>query len=287
VASPYGALMMRSDNTVDCPLPEESGAGAQRLRTLLALGLASAIALFALNGHHAGFLWLNGLSRHLSPTALEILTLFGDAMMLCVILLALLHRYPRFVWASTLGLISSAVVVRLLKWGFNLPRPPAVLDASEFILIGPGWAHNSFPSGHSLSVALVTATALYYIHRPRWIWGLVGIAIAVGLSRVLVGVHWPVDVFAGASLGIACAWLGITWARHWNAGMTAQGRAVLWLLLTTASSLPFVYDGGYQNGIIYCQVLAAFVIVYTATREARFWWQRSQPLEQPSNGRVS
>lgn len=56
--------------------------------------------------------------------------------------------------------------------------------------------------------------------------------------------------------------------------MTAHGRATLWLLLTVGSSLPFGYDGGYQLGIIYCQILSAFVIGYAAIREGRFWWQR-------------
>jgi undecaprenyl-diphosphatase len=58
---------------------------------------------------------------------------------------------------------------------------------------------HSFPSGHattSFACATVLALAL-----PRWRVPLLLLAAAVAWSRVYVGVHYPLDVIAGAALG--------------------------------------------------------------------------------------
>jgi undecaprenyl-diphosphatase len=64
-------------------------------------------------------------------------------------------------------------------------------------------ADYGFPSDHA-SGAFAIAVALLLRHRPA---GLVALAMAVAISigRVMVGVHYPSDVAAGALLGTACA----------------------------------------------------------------------------------
>jgi undecaprenyl-diphosphatase len=66
-------------------------------------------------------------------------------------------------------------------------------------------ADYGFPSDHA-SGAFAIAVALLLRHRPA---GLVALAMAVAISigRVMVGVHYPSDVAAGALLGTACALL--------------------------------------------------------------------------------
>ncbi len=95
----------------------------------------------------------------------------------------------------------------LLKNGFRRGRPQTrlvgfrshVVPADEF----------SFPSGHT-SAAFVTAVLLSWFYPPLslpvFLW-----AAAVGLSRVLLGVHYPADVLAGAVMGTLCAWGGSAW----------------------------------------------------------------------------
>jgi undecaprenyl-diphosphatase len=62
----------------------------------------------------------------------------------------------------------------------------------------------SFPSGHAASsvAAAITLSRLWPRGRPV-LWSL---AALVALSRIYVGVHYPLDVFGGAVLGVACAW---------------------------------------------------------------------------------
>ena len=67
----------------------------------------------------------------------------------------------------------------------------------------------SFPSGHATTAFAAAAVvgALY----PRLRIPVYGLAALVGLSRVYLGVHYTLDVLAGAALGIALG-LGVVWA---------------------------------------------------------------------------
>ena len=58
----------------------------------------------------------------------------------------------------------------------------------------------SFPSGHT-TIAFAAATVLSY-YRPRWAPAFFLLAVAIGFSRVYVGVHYPLDVLGGAILGL-------------------------------------------------------------------------------------
>jgi membrane-associated phospholipid phosphatase len=106
---------------------------------------------------------------------------------------------------------SARILLEILKHVIDRPRPdlaPFPVDVSS----------SSFPSGHatnSMATFLVIALALApATHRTKAIAAAVLASVAVGLSRPLLGVHWPSDVVAGWTLG--AAWVAICWAlvRH-------------------------------------------------------------------------
>jgi membrane-associated phospholipid phosphatase len=122
------------------------------------------------------------------------LALTGAALALTALLLwKRLHREALFV---VLSLGGAALLNALLKQLFQRPRPDIVAP----VVTVHGFA---FPSGHTMSsMALACAVAFlcWHVHwRYRWpvSIGALAFAVAVGASRVYLGVHYPSDVLAG------------------------------------------------------------------------------------------
>lgn len=65
----------------------------------------------------------------------------------------------------------------------------------------------SFPSGHTLHAVSFTALMTHYV--PEWYGPLAAFAVLVALSRVVLGLHYPSDVAAGAVLGAGLATLSL------------------------------------------------------------------------------
>lgn len=67
----------------------------------------------------------------------------------------------------------------------------------------------SFPSGHTMHAVLFAI--LYSAHVPIIAWIMAPFAVLVAMSRVVLGLHYPSDVVAGAALGalLACCSLAV------------------------------------------------------------------------------
>ncbi len=111
--------------------------------------------------------------------------------------------YRRIALVVALSSLGTVVLVAFTKHLVSRARPPV----AEHLVSAHGLA---FPSGHSAqSVACYGALAwvVWELGRTRRarvlaVGGAAIIAIAVGLSRVYLGVHWPSDVVSGWLLGI-------------------------------------------------------------------------------------
>ncbi|MDR0927959.1 MAG: phosphatase PAP2 family protein [Ignavibacteria bacterium] len=86
---------------------------------------------------------------------------------------------------------------KFLKGIFERPRPIHVLpDVNLLVPFSPG---KSFPSSHAAnSMCVCTVIALFYRRQKYWVPLL---AILVGISRPMVGVHYPGDVLFGWIVG--------------------------------------------------------------------------------------
>ena len=76
---------------------------------------------------------------------------------------------------------------------------PFVSDPGTRLLISHS-ADNGFPSDHAL-VSFAVAGGLF---AWRWMAGLAVSIVAafIGIARIFVGVHWPLDIVGGAAIGI-------------------------------------------------------------------------------------
>ncbi len=195
------------------------------------------------------FLWAN-------------LTILGDAMVASVIVFIFIKRNPQLVWTALVALVLSVIIVTTLKPLLAVARPPVVFDNSLINIIGPARSDHAFPSGHTASIFTLAGALMIY---TRYNWqraGLFLFALLVGLARIAVGVHWPLDVLAGAALGLvsaACAYR-IVCRLKWGANRTAQ---LIWggIFIIATLALLFVYDTHYQEAIWLQRIIATVVLI--------------------------
>ena len=108
--------------------------------------------------------------------------------------------------------LSGRVLVELQKdWAGRL-RP----EDQQHLVAAQSYA---FPSGHAANATLVWLCLALLLPRGlkarlAAIWAAVWLALAVGLSRVMLGVHWPSDVIAGWAFGLFWALLLLRLAGH-------------------------------------------------------------------------
>ncbi len=70
--------------------------------------------------------------------------------------------------------------------------------------------HRTFPSGHSQTAFTVAAFLVILFRRNAAAWLLWAAMVAV--SRVYLGLHFPIDILAGGILGTLSAWLTLKFA---------------------------------------------------------------------------
>ena len=93
------------------------------------------------------------------------------------------------------------VLYKFLKHRLVRERPFIGLIGIECAM--PPLDRYSFPSGHTLHAVLFTAIAIRHV--PELAVLLVPFALLVAASRVVLGLHYPTDVLAGATLGALVA----------------------------------------------------------------------------------
>ncbi|MFQ5518992.1 MAG: phosphatase PAP2 family protein, partial [Mariprofundus sp.] len=97
---------------------------------------------------------------------------------------------------------------------FDMPRPPAVLDNVH--VLGHALSSHSFPSGHSTSDGVMVLLAFLLWSRLDWrSWAVASLFVLAAIGRIYGGVHFPVDVAAGLTIGMATMWLFWRWSKSW------------------------------------------------------------------------
>ena len=99
----------------------------------------------------------------------------------------------------------SGIASQVIKHLFGRARPSLIdmVGPFHFDLMALKSTYASMPSGHAVS-AFAMAVSLGWM-APRLRLPLLGLALLIAISRVVISAHYPSDVIAGAGLGTACA----------------------------------------------------------------------------------
>ncbi|MEZ0279545.1 phosphatase PAP2 family protein [Methyloceanibacter sp.] len=129
----------------------------------------------------------------------------------CAVVVYLFMAGQRTAALWLLGAVVSGVLLsNLLKLTFERPRPDLVPHAVRVFTSG-------FPSGHAtlsaityLTLGALLASLHSSIRFKAYFLGLaISLTLAVGISRIYLGVHYPTDVLAGWCIG--AAWAAFCW----------------------------------------------------------------------------
>jgi GR25 family glycosyltransferase involved in LPS biosynthesis/membrane-associated phospholipid phosphatase len=180
--------------------------------------------------------WFHAIAAGLTPD--EPLLSLASALasgssLACILMLVWTawRRAPQRI--CVIGILAATGVTSVISQGMagalEVPRPFMVGLSPLYIDHG---SRGGLPSTHA---STMFAAALLLLHRPALRnlgWAFLGIALLTGWARIYVGVHFPLDIAAGALLGasVATAWIvasriGMkTWLRRGGEARAAASR---------------------------------------------------------------
>ena len=110
---------------------------------------------------------------------------------------------PRILFPLAAASVGAIVAHHAIKYVYRRPRPA--------IALGRGKTEPAYPSGHTTDATAVLATSAYLLVREGIMPAeivvpiVAALALATGLSRVVLGWHWATDVLGGWLAGLAVA----------------------------------------------------------------------------------
>lgn len=166
------------------------------------LNNTGAVALYSLVSNNSGIQFVGGIAT------------LGNSIWIPFVFYLYVLRRGQYDWTSALvlavAMVTAMALSDILKLVFDLPRPfqdPALGISPRFETP----TDHGLPSGHTTS-AFTTATVVWTRY-PRGRIPFTALAIATGISMVILGLHYPSDVIAGAFLGVFCGRFGVSLAR--------------------------------------------------------------------------
>ncbi|WP_434595214.1 bifunctional DedA family/phosphatase PAP2 family protein [Pseudomonas sp. R4-83] len=243
------------------PLPEgfwlEAGIVAASIAVMVGMSVNSSLrrhrratlwigsmSLLILIGLFIGYPYLTALDQgvmtlvqeHRQPALDEIavtLTLIGEfrnmlmfsALLVILLLVCKQWRHAMFTGAT---LLVTALANTGTKYFFARVRPEVLSDPLTTYSMPSGHASGAF----ALFLSLAVLAGRGQPPRMRLTWLLIGCipALAIALSRVYLGAHWPTDVLAGAMLA-SCVCAASLWLSQRSTSLNAMPFKVWWLVL--------------------------------------------------------
>lgn len=241
-------------------LPAPSRHPAFWLPPVVAVALLWPLAQQADN--RALFLAINGFASRAPDIFWSCATEPGDTLVALCLLLPLLRRRPDLVVAALAAGLPATLISHGLKEAFDAARPYAVLG-NQVHVIGPYLTAGSFPSGHTTTAFVLCSILAAGTQRQSLALVAVLAALLVGVARIAVGAHWPLDIAGGMLCGWTSALAGLYLAaRHIRPDRPALQEGIRLFLIACVLYLFFFYDSGYPLARPFIQTLCLALLVH-------------------------
>ncbi len=262
------------------PMPRSLPFEAWRVWGVPLVCVLGMLAIATPERNSALFLALNAWTARGPEWPWEWLTALGDTLTALCILLMLARRRSDIVLAAIVAALLATFATHLPKDLLDIPRPPSVLGGAVHV-IGQELRRGAFPSGHTATAFTLIAVLSAYIRSRLVLAALLSLAAAIGISRVAVGAHWPLDVFGGALIGWACGLGGVLAVKR--IGWRRRPRvlaAIRALLLASALALLLAHDSGYPQAEWLEKGIALAALAWFILLEKRLGMPPSRPIHQ-------
>lgn len=198
----------------------------------------------------------------------------GDGLVIALLASLLMLFRLRLGSVALLGFLLSGLVAQIFKRIFDMPRPPAVLENVH--VLGSAFTSHSFPSGHATSDGVMVLAAFLLWSMKNWrSWGVAGLFVLAAIGRVYGGVHFPVDVVAGLTIGIVTTWILWRWSEKWPVNIWLESawswKAPMLIVAAEATTLGL----GYRMEPTTAQPLAFILSIASLLILAKIWKTRA------------
>ena len=159
------------------------------------------------NWNLATFNLIHGLSGHsaLADTAAIFFAQYLPYLLVLGFLILVFYepgarrKFYLFAEGALAIILARGIITEIVGYLYRVARPFVLLGFAPLIAAsGP-----SFPSGHMAWFFALT-TVIWFANRKWGAWYLL-LTVVMGVARIYAGVHWPIDIFWGAAIGVLSA----------------------------------------------------------------------------------
>lgn len=144
------------------------------------------------------------------------ITEWGNPLLYCIYAVLLIRAIRagdiktirNIVCFSIVSLVFLGILLQLLKYGLGMPRPGIPWPPRPW----SSAAYTSFPSGHTANILVSVIPLGIWIRDLRFRTLLSLLAACMGISRIWLGVHHPVDIAGSIVFGSVAAWCIVCFA---------------------------------------------------------------------------
>lgn len=208
---------------------------------------------------------INNWGRNIHDIIWMGLTALGNKLVIWTTLFIVAWRFPKLLLVTLLAGIFEIIISLPLKALFDASRPTDVLIESSYHLIGFKISGHSFPSGHTMSAFAIASAIIFYSKKTWVVISILTLASLAGVSRIMLGVHWPADVLVGAALGGLCGYAATLLVNNVSFTLPKIQWFILFMYFLITSRL--LWTGtSYPSNQLYVYIITVAALILSVTR---------------------